>query len=262
MQNHDFLNIINDPYNVEDETTNVMEELCEKYPYCQTIQIMLAKCYQNNKKSSFEKQVNLASVYSIDRRNFQDFISEKKQFNKKKNESIQNNDKDISEKKPITQYKPVQVDKQNEIKSSNNNEQELKKIVRERLSVIENKKKQFEKQTSDFEENKKETPVIATKKIINKTSKKSKVDEIIDCFIEKEPRISPIKKKQYDKKDLSKESVKFKDDVVSETLAEIYLKQGRFERAKNIYYKLSLKFPKKSSYFAKKIEQIKNDKNK
>ena len=46
------------------------------------------------------------------------------------------------------------------------------------------------------------------------------------------------------------------DDLVSEELAEIYANQGLKSEAIEIYRKLSLLNPKKSAYFAEKIENI------
>ena len=46
------------------------------------------------------------------------------------------------------------------------------------------------------------------------------------------------------------------DDLVSEELAEIYLKQGLNELAKETYRKLSLLNPEKSVYFAELIAKI------
>lgn len=48
--------------------------------------------------------------------------------------------------------------------------------------------------------------------------------------------------------------------IYTETLAAIYAEQGYFDQAKDIYSKLLLKFPKKSSYFAALISEL--DKNK
>ena len=48
-------------------------------------------------------------------------------------------------------------------------------------------------------------------------------------------------------------------DLCTETLAQIYLEQGYFAEAKEIYSKLSLRYPEKSVYFASLIEEI--DKN-
>jgi hypothetical protein len=47
-------------------------------------------------------------------------------------------------------------------------------------------------------------------------------------------------------------------EVVTETMAEVWEKQGNHEKARETYEKLSLLVPDKSSYFAAKIDQLKN----
>jgi hypothetical protein len=46
-------------------------------------------------------------------------------------------------------------------------------------------------------------------------------------------------------------------EVVTEAMAEVWLKQGNNAKAAEIYHKLSLLNPSKSSYFAAKIDQLK-----
>lgn len=46
-------------------------------------------------------------------------------------------------------------------------------------------------------------------------------------------------------------------DVVTEAMAEVWLKQGNREKALEVYGKLSLSDPSKSAYFAAKIESLK-----
>jgi len=85
--------------------------------------------------------------------------------------------------------------------------------------------------------------------------------EIIDRFIENEPRIS-APRDDIPVGDYAPESLEEPEDMISETLADVLAKQGRITRAIDIFKKLSLKFPEKSSYFAKKIEAISKENNK
>ena len=57
--------------------------------------------------------------------------------------------------------------------------------------------------------------------------------------------------------DLSKASTKLSEEMVSENLAKIYLKQGKTKDAEKIYKKLIRKFPQKKPYFADQIQKIK-----
>ncbi len=97
------------------------------------------------------------------------------------------------------------------------------------------------------------------KKGLDLTEKQQKQQDIIDRFLKENPRISSPKEPvaASDTPEIIDNSVEEDNDLVSETLADILLKQGKTQKALGIYEKLCLKYPEKSSYFAEKIEQIK-----
>ena len=89
-------------------------------------------------------------------------------------------------------------------------------------------------------------------------SKKQLQSDLIDKFIMSNPRIEPQKDKAYlPNDDISKPFLEESGGLVTETLAKIYFNQGYYSKAIDIYEKLSLKFPEKSSYFASQIEKVK-----
>ncbi len=53
-------------------------------------------------------------------------------------------------------------------------------------------------------------------------------------------------------------SVKYNEEIVTEAMAEVRVKQGQADKAIHIYEKLGLLNPEKSSYFADKIAEIKH----
>jgi hypothetical protein len=82
--------------------------------------------------------------------------------------------------------------------------------------------------------------------------------DLIDKFIHANPRIEPVKEKTETlQTDISRPFTEERGAFVTETLARIYTSQGYYSRAIDIYEKLSLKFPEKSSYFASQIEKVK-----
>ncbi len=88
--------------------------------------------------------------------------------------------------------------------------------------------------------------------------KKTK-QELLDEFIKNQPSISRGKETFFSAIEASRKSIVDEENIVSETLAKIYLDQHYFEKAIKIYEKLSLKYPEKSIYFAALIEKAKNE---
>jgi hypothetical protein len=89
-------------------------------------------------------------------------------------------------------------------------------------------------------------------------SDKQLQSELIDKFIITNPRIEPVKEKtNIQSEDILIPRIEEEVGLVTETLAKIYINQAYYSKAIDIYEKLSLKFPEKSSYFASQIEKVK-----
>ncbi len=96
--------------------------------------------------------------------------------------------------------------------------------------------------------------------VINNVPQSTHIDpketEIIDSFLKNDPQINPPKPEQIDNENKAKKSAEDHNDLVSETLAKIYIEQMLYHKAIETYQKLSLKFPEKSRYFADLIQSI------
>ena len=94
---------------------------------------------------------------------------------------------------------------------------------------------------------------------LNKPKKRLKHQDLIDGFIqasESSDITISIKKssnKEADSAALSDAPEEEKEEFFTETLAKIYIKQHKFEKAIEIFKRLSLKYPEKSIYFADQI---------
>jgi hypothetical protein len=139
----------------------------------------------------------------------------------------------------VAQSKDPQIEEEQSFSTDRKRQSldELKRILAERINEIENKKEQQ----------------ATARKPDGSPSKAT----IIDEFIAQSPSISRPKSGFYNPVTSAQNSLVDQENIVSETLAKIYLNQGHHDKAISIYQKLSLKYPEKSVYFAARIEEAK-----
>lgn len=90
---------------------------------------------------------------------------------------------------------------------------------------------------------------------LEKSYKNNLQSQIIENFINAKPKITqPDKNSPIE--DISAKSLERNDDLMTETLARVYLEQKKFKSAIKAYKILSLKYPEKSGYFADQIKAI------
>ena len=79
---------------------------------------------------------------------------------------------------------------------------------------------------------------------------------MIDSFLSnKEKKFDP--QITYKIEDLSEKSWIATDELMTETLAKVFVKQKKYDKALEAYQILGLKYPEKNSFFALRIKEIK-----
>ena len=99
-----------------------------------------------------------------------------------------------------------------------------------------------EKQITDPKDSEKEGPLI------------DKLN-IIDRFIEADPKIPPVGKTEAINSNIKQDFNS--EELMTETLAKVLVKQKKYKKAISAYKILSLKYPEKNVFFAGQIQKIK-----
>lgn len=86
------------------------------------------------------------------------------------------------------------------------------------------------------------------------------INPIIEKFIQNEPQINRGKAVEYAAGNMAKESLEEDVNLVTETMAKLYVKQGKLDKARKAYKKLIELYPEKSVYFAGQLKNL-NKKN-
>ncbi|MBL6646363.1 MAG: hypothetical protein ISP68_00190 [Flavobacteriaceae bacterium] len=92
-----------------------------------------------------------------------------------------------------------------------------------------------------------------TREITEEEKTNTKFDWI-DDFLEHNPKISTSKSAE--NKDLTQSQSLATNEIMTETLANLYWKQKKYEEAKNAFRVLALKYPEKSGFFADQIKLL------
>ena len=260
METIELLSYLNKPETLRAQALGAMEDLAQHYPYFGMAQCLLAIGYQNEDDERYDRQLKRAACAIPNRGRLRLLTVLAKQraeqplpvddsfFKFVGSEKIKDGES-VEEIIPEKTFIIPEINlsgSQEELKAElallderRKSLDELKALIADRLKLLEEEKQQqLEEEES------------APKK---KLSRK----ELIDKFIAENPSISRPKAEFFNPITMAQNSIVDNSEIVSETLAKIYLKQGYFDKAIEIYEKLSLIYPEKSVYFAAQIELIK-----
>ena len=97
---------------------------------------------------------------------------------------------------------------------------------------------------------------ITKNNIVDDSSERDKKFELIDNFLDKNPKLKPVKTGTKNI-NLAEEQMIQPEALMTETLARIYVEQKNYKKAIQSYKILSLKYPEKSGFFADQIKAVK-----
>ena len=257
------------PERLKGDAIPEVEQMVVDYPCFAIGQTLLAVAYQNTGDHRYDSQLKRAASIMPNRDKLRLFALIARHRFESEPETSALPDEFVPSDNVFSSMEPVEKEEENgniirekvfiipEIDLSGSQEElsaemalleEKRKSLDELKALIANRLKELEE-----EKQRKETEQSKPKKLSRK--------ELIDKFILENPSISRPKAEFYNPISVAQNSIIDQENIVSETLAKIYEKQGYIEKAISIYEKLSLKYPEKSRYFAAQIEELKKVKH-
>jgi hypothetical protein len=203
------------------EHHNVLSELVDRYPHFHLIKPYYLKAVEQNDPAHYDSVLSSTAIATFDRQLLYEFLENQTFKTKSSAQTLEFENAESKQKK-----KKVNTEKQS---------------------------KREDIQTRSFSEWARY--LKADDAVVSADSKAQKF-ELFESFISKQKGTKPNKELR-NTEDLSTESLAATDELMTETLAKVFVKQKKYENALQAYQILSLKYPEKNSFFADQIKEIK-----
>ncbi|MCB0373559.1 MAG: hypothetical protein KDD31_11155 [Muricauda sp.] len=268
--------------------TRELEDIIEEYPYFQAARALHLKGLKNLDSYKYNNALKVTAAYTTDRDVLFDYITSKEFVQNNIADAIAGRGSKLEDQNAISEVIEPNPDAESMLAVSDEpalpqNIKDAEQILNPALFESKSSEQQPEPPATK-EESKPETdlnlgkPLPFTKKekhsftewlqltshseepepednVMEELERKKKF-ELLDKFIENNPKIVP-QEASNTKVDI-KESTKFdKNELMTETLAKVYLEQKKYKKAIQAFKILSLKYPEKSGFFADQIQAVK-----
>ncbi|MXV39272.1 hypothetical protein GO491_11395 [Flavobacteriaceae bacterium Ap0902] len=267
--------ILNNPLEVSASDLLMIEKEREKYPYFYPFILLQTKATSRHSAGQWERYVQKASVYTTNRKILYDYLNfEVVSPIDKKTESLNSSESNSTNPLETPSHIILELPEEDtDLNLDNNSSAFHPEDTNQPAQILTKSENQDNSAGESIEKNhsfidwlkinKKEAPIENDKSISN-PEKKEEIEEkfkIIEAFLDKNPKIVPAK--EY-KPSIDINSTNHKENLshlMTETLANIYVEQNKYDKAIKAYRILRLKYPEKSGYFADRIKEIKELKN-
>jgi hypothetical protein len=258
----DFIYLLQKPEAINQKQTDAIAHIIKEFPYFQSARSLYLKGLKNQDSYHYNSELKVTAAHTTDRSVLFDFITSAR-FNQnfiskdmlaleEKLRSINVIDHqevkgyeeaDFSENKAVldpTLFQPKETQKQN-AKATELNSLNIEKPL-------------------DFDQGERhsfnEWLKLTSLEPVMREKKHQPANDLIDSFLAKKPKIKPPTKTGQ-LKNLAEARAINTAELMTETLANVYIAQKNFDKAIQAYKILSLKYPEKSSLFADRIKEIK-----
>ena len=244
----DLVRLIQHPELMNKETLYELRSLVALYPYYQTARLLLLQNMYLLHETSFDDELRRAAIYITDRKTLFNLVEASHYHIKTAAEKIEEEAREAQ-------------------RSEQSNNRTLS-IINEYLESTPK-----DSQNEDNDTGRKPTPADAAVDYVayllkteSQEDKEAEADrpqmkgqDLIDSFIndnggkiqlQDKPTYKPETEEEEDKQN---EQNDYDEGYFTETLAKIYIKQGRYSKALEIIQRLNLNYPKKNAYFADQI---------
>ena len=267
MTRDQLLRYVNEPSALNERTLGELKEILDEYPYFQSAHLLYVRNLKQEHNFRFASQLKTSAIYAADRAILYHLLNSgpSKQIKsgpEEQNRTL-NNDEHPYFELPDGQTERGATSDQMALTGN--------RAENNRFDLL-----NFEHTIKPYmfgeEEPGAPKPLAELAKEIGHLSvKKEKVnepeqkDDLIDRFIKENPPF--MVRQQMDSErvkgiDKQIDSPDEGEEFITETLARIYMKQGLYQKSITAFQRLSLKYPEKSVYFARQIEEVTNMINK
>ncbi len=242
-----FYKYIRFPELLDSRSLEDIKEIMSEYPYFQSAHLILLKNLDNQGNITFEKELKKSAVWIPDRKKLFFLLDKRVLLPVYNNKPIDTEDTiDFNALADTTDFQII-----------DKNDDELEKLINaasaqaithftvdDKIDLDDFKKRFGKKQAQSLKDGE------------QVSDEKQRRKKLIENFIVEQPKIIP-KDENAEFKEHKQEDTNDMPEMITDTLAKIYMKQGKYDKAILAYEKLSLKYPKKNSYFAGQIKKIK-----
>lgn len=262
--------LIQNPFEAGIDDVSVLQSELEKYPYFSNLRNLLVFTMKEYGHSSFDSELRKTSIYSPSRVALYHYLQKERLENQQEEkesevltfqpeETVQEafQQTEASEKLNQTDLSENEtVSEEDLVETNDSGQAEISENETESESATEAQTKLKEEMTfSEWLSVKKKQSEASE----NEQTEKDIKFKLIDEFIEKAPKIQTLDKSKTIETDTPVRNLSTEySDLMTETLAQIYVNQKKYEKAIRAYKILSIKYPDKKKIFLDKISEIEN----